>query len=305
LRSLVTGGAGFIGSHLVDALVARGDDVVVLDNLRRARRLPPPGVEFIQGDVRDQACVARAVVGCELVFHLAAQSNVLGAMSDVEYSFSTNVVGTFNVLAAASAAGVGRLVFSSSREVYGEATLLPVPETAPLAAKNPYGASKVAGEAYCRVWESLGDMRVAVLRFANVYGARDAGRVIPLWIERARDRLPLQVFGGDQVLDLVPVRTCVDALLSSAERMPGTPVNVGSGMGTPILALAERVLAVAGHRGGIDRQPARSAEVVRFVADVTRMRTLLGIEPPPDPLCDLPDTWRALAGQGFGASAAG
>ncbi|MFN8507780.1 MAG: SDR family NAD(P)-dependent oxidoreductase [Dehalococcoidia bacterium] len=288
MRVVVTGGAGFIGKHLVAALVARGDDVVVLDNLRRAtREAVHPGAEFIEGDIRDPETVARAFAGAARVFHLAAQSNVMGALSDARYSFTTNVAGTFNVLEAATAAGVERVVFSSSREVYGEPGSVPVREDAPLLAKNPYGASKLAGEAYCRTWHHTGAIEVNILRFANVYGPGDTGRVIPLWLERAAAGLPLDVFGGEQVIDFVPVDMAVTALLAAAERDLDGPVNVGSGQGTTLLALADRVRALYPGCPSVDIRPARSAEVVRFVADVGRMRAVLGIEPPDDPLAGL------------------
>ena len=156
MRILVTGGAGFIGGNLVNRLVSMGaGNVLVLDNLHRgyfprfaARR--DRKAEFRKVDIsrpgRPRRCPVR---GREMVFHLAAQSNVMGAVADAGYSFTTNVVGTYNVLQSAAAAGVKRLVFPSSREVYGDPRAIPVPETAPLRAKNAYGASKIAGEVYC------------------------------------------------------------------------------------------------------------------------------------------------------------
>ena len=286
MKVLVTGGAGFIGSHLVDALAARGDEVAVIDNLRRGRRefIAGSGARFVEGDIRDADAIEASTAGAEVVFHLAAQSNVLGAMSDIDYSFSTNVVGTFNVLKAAARADVRRVVFSSSREVYGEPEALPVAETAPLTAKNPYGASKVAGEAYCRTWTTLGETECSILRFANVYGRRDRDRVIPLWLERATRGEELVVYGGQQVLDLVPVATVVQAMLRAAERPAQEPINIGAGSGTRILDLAARILELTGSRAELAIHPARGAEVVRFVADITRMRDLLGVEPPADAL---------------------
>jgi len=296
MRALVTGGAGFIGRHLVKALVARGDGVVVLDNFRRSSREDvPDGVTLVEGDIRDPETVAKAAAGCDTVFHLAAQSNVLGAVQDVEYSFSTNVTGTFHVLKAASDAGVRSLVFASSREVYGDQRVVPVAESACILPRNPYGASKAAAEAYCRAWPSLAQIDCSILRFANVYGPGDRDRVIPLWLERAARREPITVFGGQQVLDFVHVDVAVEALVRAAGGgLPG-PVNVGSGKGTPILALAERIGALAGRRVPIELEPARAPEVSRFVADVTRMRSVLGIEPPADPLGGLAAMWRGLA----------
>lgn len=297
MRVLVTGGAGFIGKHLVARLVGEGHGVSVLDNLRRATvDAVPAGASFVEADVRSPGDVAAAVAGQEVVFHLAAQSNVMGAMADLDYSFESNVVGTFNVLRAATAAGVRRVVFASSREVYGEPETLPVVETAPLLAKNPYGASKLAGEAYCRAWAVAGALEVSVLRFANVYGPGDSGRVIPLWVSQAIEGRPLVLFGGAQVLDFVPVEVAVTALLRAAEAPVSGPINVGSGRGTSLTDLAEQVRALTGFRSSVEWQPARDAEVVHFVADVSRMRSCLGIEPPVDPLAALPPLIAGVSG---------
>lgn len=303
MNVLVTGGAGFIGSHLVDALLARAENrVVVLDNWQRGRcenlraHAADSRLRVVEGDIREIAVVEDALRGMEVVFHLAAQSNVLGAVSDPRYSMETNVVGTFNVLEAARGAGVRRLVFSSSREAYGEPRALPVREDAPLLAKNTYGASKVAGEAYCRTYTTVFGLDTAILRFANVYGQRDIDRVIPRWLQLAAADEPLDVYGGDQVIDFVPVGTAVAALLRAAERgTDGDAVNVASGQGTSIVDLAQRILALTGSRSQVRVTPARGAEVRQFVADTARMRTWLGVEPPADPLCDLPALCRTEA----------
>jgi len=294
MKALVTGGAGFIGSHLVDRLMADGAQVVVYDNLFRGRRenlaqhTDSPRFTFLEADIRDYDRLLAAMEGAAVTYHLGAQSNVMGAVADVDYSFTTNVVGVYNALKAARQTGA-RLVFTSSREVYGEPRRLPVDEAHPVGSKNTYGASKVAGEMYCRVFGELFDVQVAVLRLANVYGPRDFGRVIPIWIERAQRGLDLEVYGGQQTIDFVWVDQVVEALVRAADRdLGGQPVNVGSGQGTAILDLAERILALVRTPARVVVQPARSAEVVHYVADVTRMRTALGLEPPADPLAYLP-----------------
>ncbi|HWO93917.1 MAG TPA: NAD-dependent epimerase/dehydratase family protein [Dehalococcoidia bacterium] len=288
-RVLVTGGAGFLGRHLVDALLARGDDVTILDNFRRSEPEGiPPAVRLFEGDIRDPAAVQAAMEGAELVFHLAAQSNVMGSSADPDYAFATNVMGTYNVLRAARAAGVRRVVFSSSREAYGEPAALPVAEDTPLGAKNAYGASKIAGEAYCRVSEAEGGPTCSILRFANVYGPGDRERVIPLWLDRAVRGEPLELYGGSQVLDFVWVGIAVECLLAAGERDLDGPVNVGSGTGTSLTELAERIRSLTGGRSELKVLPARPIEVTRFVADTTRMRRVLGIQPPEDPLFALP-----------------
>jgi UDP-glucose 4-epimerase len=298
-KYLVTGGAGFIGCVLVQRLLHGGHDVVVLDSLKRstakvAEGLERAGARVIQGDIRDYDALVAAARGCNGVFHLAAQSNVMGAVEDPNYSITTNVLGTFNVLRASAEAGVERVVFTSSREVYGEATTLPVREDHPLLAKNPYGASKVAGEAYCRTFENTHKLPVRIVRFANVYGPGDSGRVIPLWLAAAQQGRDIQVYGGEQVIDFLWVGTAVDALLyADAHELPG-PVNIGSGRGTKIMDLAERVLRVTDANVRVVRTPAREIEVAKFVADVTVMRSL-GLTPEDDPLehlAELVDAYR-------------
>jgi UDP-glucose 4-epimerase len=295
MRVLVTGGAGFLGSHLVDALVAAGDEPIVLDNLYRGRRaniephLRSGAVTFVEADIRDYPAVLEASAGAEIVYHLAAQSNVIGAIADTDYSFSTNVAGTYNVLKAAAGSAVRRLVFASSREVYGEPDSIPVPESAPLAAKNPYGASKVAGEAYCRAWERATALQCQVLRFANVYGPRDRERVIPIWLERASRGEPLEIFGGEQVIDFVWVGTAIESLIAAAHCGPAEPINVGSGAGVTLPHLAQRVREETSSTSKVELRPTRPVEVVRFVADVTRMRTVLDVTPDADPLAHLGD----------------
>ncbi|HLF79274.1 MAG TPA: SDR family NAD(P)-dependent oxidoreductase [Dehalococcoidia bacterium] len=295
MRYLVTGGAGFIGSHLVDALVSRDlGEVVVFDNLHRGRRefiaehLASGRVRFVEGDIRHAESLLPEFDGVDVVFHLAAQSNVIGAGQDVRFSSETNVLGTVNVLDAALRQGVGRVVFTSSREVYGDTERLPVPETAPFAAKNLYGASKVAGEMYCRAYQGRG-LDVRVVRLGNAYGARDRDRVIPIWLERAAKGLNLELYGGKQILDLVPVAFIVEALIrtSEAPEWPG-PINIASGKGTRLTDLAARVLELTGSPSRMTFLPARTEEVVGFVADVSAMQQHLGLQPP-EPLRHLPN----------------
>jgi len=291
MRILVTGGAGFIGAHLVNSLAsAHAGEIIVLDNLYRgySRDSLPSSVAFRQTDIRDPAAVADAVRGCEIVFHLAAQSNVMGAVADSRYAFSTNVAGTLTVLEAAAAAGVKRLVFTSSREVYGDPQSIPVPETAPVRAKNAYGASKVAGEVYCRLAAQQG-LETVVLRLANVYGPGDRDRVIPLFAAAARAGESITVFGSRKLLDFVWIDTVVDALIRAAlGRYIRGPVNVGSGIGTTIVDLARRITKLTRSSSRIEITEERGQEVGRFVADITRARHLLEIHETEDPLWALP-----------------
>jgi nucleoside-diphosphate-sugar epimerase len=289
---LITGGAGFIGSHLVDRLALDPSNrLVVLDNLRRGRlaNLEPIAgrAEFIQGDICDRSVVERAIQGIDLVYHLAAQSNVLGAVTDLDYSFRANVVGTFEVLRAAAQAGARRLVFSSSREVYGAPQTFPVQESAPLRPKNADGSSKAAGEMYCRAFRSSAFTPV-ILRLANVYGTRDFDRVIPIFVNQALRGVPLTLYGGKQVLDFVWIDTVVESLVRAGwGEIPDGPMNIGSGKATDLVTLAKRVLLEANSRSELRIAPAREGEVSQFVADTSFMRRTFAMEATEDPLREL------------------
>ena len=298
----MTGGAGFIGSHLVEALLERGAaEVAVIDNLARGRLanldgLRGDGLEIVQADVRDADALARAFRGADVVYHLAAQSTVMGAARNLDYTFTTNVVGTYNVLRVAHEQGVRRVVFTSSREVYGEPLCLPVDESHPLMSINSYGASKVAGEALCRAFARESSVETIVLRLANVFGPRDYGRVIPHWIDEARSGNDLVVYGGEQVIDFIWVGDVVDAILrAAASDVALPPINVASGTGTRILDLARRISQVVGHASPVKIEPRRDIEVARFVGNVERMQQLLGVAPPTDPLANLSRLIRPLA----------
>jgi UDP-glucose 4-epimerase len=266
--------------------------------MRRGRRahlephLSAGRVRLIEGDIRDETALQRALDGVEIVFHLAAQANVIGSEADRDYAFSTNVVGVYNILKASESAGVRRVLFGSSREVYGEAQTLPVREDAPVAPKNAYGASKVAGEQYFRVAQAREALETVIFRMANVYGPRDSERVIPLWMEHARRGVDLLLYGGDQVIDFVWVQDVVEAFVQAAfaerERVVGQTINIGTGQGTPIADLARRIVALSGSESQLQILPARGAEVRRFVADPTRLKAVLGLEPDP-PLAHLPE----------------
>lgn len=298
MKVLVTGGAGFIGSHLVDALVEQNHEVTILDNLHRGklqnvqRHLDRKRLTFIKGDIRNYNEVAEICNGCDTVFHLAAQSNVMGAVTDLDYSFQSNVVGTYNVLKATKECGVRRVIFSSSRETYGEAQYLPVDEEHPLLAKNPYGASKISGEVYCEVIRKMG-LEVYIFRLANVYGTRDYDRVIPIFLESLKTKKPIRIFGGDQIIDFISVDFIVQVFLQSMEikyEYHG-PINVGSGMGTNLFELVKRLEQVTGLKTEVQIEASREVEVRAFTAKVDKLERLFSLRVPADPLKGLQRMW--------------
>jgi len=292
MKVLVTGGAGFIGSHLVDRLVADRHEVVVFDNLFRGKlenireHIDHNRIIFLKQDIRNYDQVKQACAGCEVVFHLAAQSNVMGAVEDIRYSFSANVIGTFNVLEAAKEQNVRRLIFSSSREAYGEAQYLPVDEKHPLESKNSYGASKAAGEKYCQVFQNSGDLEVIILRLANVYGLRDFNRVIPIFFDNVKNQQDINIFGGEQVIDFIAVPDVVEIMIQSINNTAALsgPTNIGSGQGTTLFELANSIMQLFGNSSRLNVQSPRSAEVVKYTANISRLKEIFDINLAADPL---------------------
>jgi len=226
MRTCVTGGAGFIGSNLVDRLVRDGHEVAVLDNLSTGRRENLEAVEgdvrFFEGDLRDPAVVAQAVRGCEAVFHLAALAAVARSIDDPQEVTDVNVGGTLNLLMAARDAGARRVVFASSSSVYGDTPTLPKVETMPTSPRSPYAASKVAGEALLMAFHAAYGLEGVALRYFNVYGPRQSpdsqyAAVIPLFVAAMSEGRPPTIHGdGEQTRDFTFVADVVDAVVRAA-----------------------------------------------------------------------------------------
>ena len=283
MRALVTGGAGFIGSHLVDALLARGDEVTVLDNLATGKRENlPEGAALHEGDIRTDADAALDAARPEVVFHLAAQADVGTSVARPEYDAEVNVLGTLRVLEAARRHGA-QLVFSSTGgALYGECER-PAREGDAREPLSPYGTSKLAGEEYLATWNRLHGARHVALRLANVYGPRQLakleGGVVAIFAERLAAGTAVQIFGdGEQTRDFVYVGDVVAAMLAAAGSDGGT-YNVGTGVETSVNALFETCRRVAGADGHAEHAPARAGELQRSFLDPARARERLGWEP--------------------------
>ena len=290
MHCLVTGGAGFIGSTLVDALVARGDAVTVLDNLStgKADNLETAlaaGARLIEADVRDAESVAAAFAQArpEIVFHLAAQIDVRHSVQRPSDDAQTNILGTINVLDAARAHGVGRVVNTSTGGgLYGDAELLPTPEDLPIRPLAPYGQGKLAAEGYCELYERLHGLSTVSLRYGNVYGPRqdmqgEAG-VVAIFCNRVREgRRPLIFGDGHQTRDWVEVSDVVRANLMAAESRVSGPFNIGHGRETSVLDLLEALREV-GAGAGLEPEfaPERAGEVRRSCLDVSKAAAVLG-----------------------------
>lgn len=294
MNCLVTGGAGFIGSHVVDALVRRGDRVTVVDDLSSGRRenlagALQRGAVLHVADVRDAGSLAEifAVARPELVFHLAAQMDVRYSVEHPAKDAQSNVLGTIEVLEAARSAGARRMVNASTGGgLYGDASVVPTPEDRPIRPLAPYGQSKYAAEGYCELYTRLHGLSTASLRYGNVYGPRqdvhgEAG-VVAIFCGALLDGRRPTVFGdGRQTRDWVYVSDVVRANLLAAESALTGPVNIGHGRETSVLELLDLLDEVSDLTTlrGPDFAPERAGEVRRSCLDVTRARGELRWEP--------------------------
>jgi UDP-glucose 4-epimerase len=307
MEALVTGGAGFIGSHLVDGLLAEGHTVRVLDDLSTGRvENLDPAARLIEGSVADAAVVAEAVAGVEVVFHLGALGAVARSVADPRASNAANVDGTLNVLTEARDGGVRRVVFASSSSVYGGAEIVPTPESAPLRPRSPYAITKLTGDWYTRVFAELYALETVALRYFNVYGPRqrpDAtyAAVIPLFAAALTAGERPTVHGdGTQSRDFTIVTDVVAANLAAAvapaERASGRAFNVAPGAGTSLLELLDGLGACIGVTPDPVFVDPRPGDVKISCADASAARDVLGWAPTvsvPDGLAAYVDWLRA------------
>ena len=293
-RVLVAGGAGFIGSHIAEAYLAAGWDVVVLDDLSRGNaRNVPRGVELIKADVRSsEARRAIATGRFDVLNHQAAQIDVRHSVEDPRFDADVNVLGLVNMLEGAAEGGVRRVVFASSGGVlYGEAETIPTPETAPKMPVSPYGVSKLAGEHYLRALGALRGFETVAMRYANVFGPRqdpksEAG-VVSIFVSRLLAGQGLTVFGnGLQTRDYVYVKDVARAnFLAGTVALPSPAdhdaigFNIATGTERNVLDLAESVGRVMGRKPEITLAPARAGELFRSSLDASKAARMLGWKP--------------------------
>ncbi|MGM0576223.1 MAG: SDR family oxidoreductase [Myxococcota bacterium] len=285
---LVTGGAGFIGSHLVRALVERGDDVRVIDDLSSGFRenldAVADDIDLVEASILDADALARAAEGCRFVFHLAAQVSVPASMEDPAGTHEVNATGSLRVFEAARAAGVDRVVMASSCAVYGDEPSMPKREDSPVVPTSPYAATKYLGEIYGETWTRGLGQEVVALRFFNVFGARQNpeggyAAAIPVFTTRALQGRGVTIYGdGEQTRDFVYVDNVVEALTKAAEApdAAGRVFNVGSGESISINRLVRTLGEALGRDLEAEHGPERAGDIRHSRADVSRAREVLG-----------------------------
>ncbi|MCF4996267.1 NAD-dependent epimerase/dehydratase family protein [Pseudomonas syringae] len=281
---LITGGAGFIGSHLADALLAKGHSVRILDDLSTGNRanlpLDNPNVELIVGDVADAALVARAMHGCSAVAHLAAVASVQASVDDPVKTHQSNFIGTLNVCEAMRQAGVKRVLYASSAAVYGNnGEGESINEDTPKQPLTPYASDKLAGEQYFDFYRRQHGLEPVIFRFFNIYGPRQDpsspySGVISIFSERAQKGLPITVFGdGEQTRDFLYVEDLVDVLVQALEKpqVEEGAVNVGWNQATNLKQMLAALEQVVGELPPVSYGPARSGDIRHSRADNRRL----------------------------------
>ena len=287
---LVTGGAGFIGSHIVEMLRQRHEDVRVFDNFstgKRANLENVAGIDIVEGDVRDAAALHKAVNGVDYILHLAAQVSVPQSMSDPLTTHAINVTGTLNVLIAAAAYKVRRVVFTSSCAVYGDNDELPLPENTLTQPLSPYAASKLMGEMYCQTFYRVSGLPTVCLRYFNVYGARQDphgayAAAIPRFIQRMGQGQPPVIYGdGTQTRDFVHVSDVVRANLLACEcdQAGGQVFNIATGHGVSLLQLVTVLNNLQGTAYTPEFQPPRRGDIKHSLGSGAKAARLLQFTP--------------------------
>lgn len=288
-RVLVTGGAGFIGSHLCLRLLHEGHEVRALDNLSSGNRsnLADADVDLMVGDLRDPSTAAQAVEDAEIVLHHAAIASVQYSVDHPLDEQEVNVVGTLRLLEAARHAGVRRVVFAASAAAYGTDPTVPKREDMPALPVSPYGLSKVAGEHYCRVWSQVYELETVCLRYFNIFGPRQDPAspytgVISIFARLMIDgRAPIVHGDGEQSRDFTCVDNVVDANLAAMASpvAAGEIYNIGTGRGVTVNELVAALNQTLGSDLQAQRGPTRTGDVRESIADISRARSVLGYEP--------------------------
>jgi UDP-glucose 4-epimerase len=289
MNYLITGGAGFIGSHITRALLEQGAKVRILDNFSSGKRENLKGldVEIVEGDLRDASRVAEAVRGIDIIFHEAAFVSVPESMEKPQECFDVNVSGTSILFEAARKAGVKRAVIASSAAVYGDSTAMPLVEDTPLKQLSPYASSKRIDEKYAELYTNYFGFEVAALRYFNVYGPRQRpdsmyAAAVPIFIRRMLDNKPITIYGdGGQSRDLVNVKDVVQAnlLASQHPQAPGQIFNVCTGVETRLLDLLDILYEIFPNAPKHVHAEPRAGDIYRSIGTPKKAMDVLGFKP--------------------------
>lgn len=289
-KVLVTGGAGFIGSHIVDALLKKGKHVRVLDNFITGKRENlkdvEKDIELVEGDVRDLECARKFVHGCSWVFHQAALRSVPKSVDNPTLTNDINVAGTLNILLASRENDVQKFIYASSSSVYGETDVIPEVEDAAPNPVSPYAVTKLAGEHYCRAFSHIYGLYTVSLRYFNVFGPRQDpeslySAVVPRFIQQAVRGEPYEIHGdGLQSRDFTYISNVVDANLVSAHSnaVSGQYFNVACGTTTSVIGIAEKISKIMNKQVQLHHAPRRAGDVRVTHADVTKAKTMMHFE---------------------------
>jgi nucleoside-diphosphate-sugar epimerase len=291
-RYLVTGGAGFIGSHTVESLVKEGEEVKILDNFSTGKRQNLSGIDhpitLIEGDVRDSSLCREVMRGVEYVIHLAALHEVPRSVAQPLETHEVNVTGILNLLLAARDADVKRFVYASSSAVYGNSPILPRSEdTIPLPISSPYAVSKLTGEYYCQLFSHLYDLETVSLRFFNIFGPRqdsasDYAGVIPKFITALITDIPPTIYGdGEQSRDFTYVADCVAAVLRACRKpnLSGEVINIGTGRQTTVNQLCSLLQGILHRKIPPQFGPPQPGDIRYDYADIGKATHLLSFQP--------------------------
>lgn len=280
-KVIVTGGAGFIGSHLTDELASRGYQVIILDNLSMGRMsnieplLSNGGAEFVQGNITNFSLLRKLFSGADYVFHQAAIPSVPRSIKNPKAFNNVNITGTLNVLLAARDNDVKKVVYASSSSVYGESETLPKVEDMIPNPQSPYAVTKLAGEYYCRVFHEIYGLNTACLRYFNVYGPRQYAAVIPIFYDRALSGKSPVIFGdGEQSRDFTFVRDVAEANILAAESKATGIFNIGSSKRVTINYLAQLIIKLVGNSAikPVHKEP-RPGDIGHSLSDISKART--------------------------------
>lgn len=278
MNILITGGKGFIGNYIAHELAIKHNITVIDNGFRDAKLLMPEGIKVIHGDITNYDLIKDIINECDCVIHLAGISQVMTSIKYPDLTFDYNIRGT-ETIAKACYENEVKLLFSSSREVYGTQDSLPVRVNAELRPENPYAASKISGEMIIKAYSNTYGLEYGIFRLSNVYGYGDSGRVLPIFIDNAIVGKDLQIYGDNKIIDFVHVTDVTRAISKMLKVNENFTLNIGSGIGRTLEDIATLVKIYTDNKISIKHLGSRTGEVDSFVADITKTFQIIKWKP--------------------------